>query len=63
MRRLMPFPSLSYMALGLLALVGAAAIAMVLMLAAPVRPPATLASIHAGATQIDATGAPDLSRF
>jgi alpha-beta hydrolase superfamily lysophospholipase len=59
----MSFPSLSYMALGLLALVGAAAIAMVLMLAAPVRPPPTLASIHAGATQIDATGAPDLSRF
>jgi alpha-beta hydrolase superfamily lysophospholipase len=51
------------MALGLLALVGAAAIAIVLMLAAPVHPPPTLASIHAGATQIDATGAPDLSRF
>jgi alpha-beta hydrolase superfamily lysophospholipase len=51
------------MALGMLALVGAAAIAIVLMLAAPVRPPPTLASIHAGATQIDATGAPDLSRF
>ncbi len=33
------------------------------MLASPVRRPPTLASIHAGATQIDETGAPDLSRF
>ena len=47
----------------LLALVGVAAIAIVLMLASPVRRPPTLASIHAGATQIDETGAPDLSRF
>jgi pimeloyl-ACP methyl ester carboxylesterase len=54
---------LSHLGLGLLALVGAAAIAIVLMLASPVRPPPTLASIHAGATQIDETGAPDLSRF
>jgi pimeloyl-ACP methyl ester carboxylesterase len=63
MRYLMSLSFLSYVALGLLALVGAAAIAIVLMLAAPVRPPPTLASIHAGATQIDETGAPDLSRF
>jgi pimeloyl-ACP methyl ester carboxylesterase len=49
--------------IGLLALVGAAAIAVVLMLAWPVSPPPALASIHAGATQIDETGAPDLSRF
>jgi pimeloyl-ACP methyl ester carboxylesterase len=49
--------------LGLLALVGAAAIALVLMLASPVRPPPTLVSIHQGATQIDESGAPDLSRF
>ena len=49
--------------IGLLALIGAAAIAIVLMLASPVRPPPALASIHAGATQIDETGAPDLSGF
>ena len=48
---------------GLLALVGAAAIALTLMLASPVRPPPPLASIHAGAVQIDEAGAPDLSRF
>jgi len=54
---------LSHLALGLLALVGAAAIAIVFMLASPVRRPPPLASIHAGATQIDETGAPDLSRF
>ena len=59
----MSLSTLYHLALGLLALVGAAAIAIVLMLASPVRPPPTLASIHAGATQIDETGAPDLSRF
>jgi pimeloyl-ACP methyl ester carboxylesterase len=50
-------------ALGLLALVGGAAIAIALMLAWPVRPPPTLASIHASASAIDKTGAPDLSRY
>jgi pimeloyl-ACP methyl ester carboxylesterase len=59
----MSLSSFSHLALGLLALVGAAAIALILMLASPVRPPPTLASIHAGATQIDETGAPELSRF
>ncbi len=48
--------------IGLLALIGAAAIAIVVMLASPVRPPPPLASIHAGAAQIDEMGAPDLSR-
>ena len=59
----MSLSSLSHLALGLLALVGAAAIAIAFMLASPVRRPPPLASIHAGATQIDETGAPDLSRF
>ena len=59
----MSLSTLYHLALGLLALVGVAAIAIVLMLASPVRRPPTLASIHAGATQIDETGAPDLSRF
>ncbi len=49
--------------LRLLALVGAAAIALTLMLAWPMRAPPPLASIHEGATQIDHSGAPDLSRF
>jgi pimeloyl-ACP methyl ester carboxylesterase len=59
----MSLSTLYDVALGLLALVGAAAIAIVLMLAWPVRPPPTLASIHAGAKEIDETGAPDLSRY
>ena len=54
---------LSRVLVGLLALVGAAAIAIVVMLASPVRPPPTLASIHAGAIEIDRAGAPDLGRF
>jgi len=49
--------------LALLALVGVAAIALALMLAWPLRPPPPLASIHEGAMQIDAEGAPDLSRY
>ena len=59
----MSFFVLPRVIIALLALVGVAAIAIVLMLASPVRRPPTLASIHAGATQIDETGAPDLSRF
>jgi alpha-beta hydrolase superfamily lysophospholipase len=59
----MSFFALPRVIVALLALVGVAAIAIVLMLASPVRRPPTLASIHAGATQIDETGAPDLSRF
>jgi pimeloyl-ACP methyl ester carboxylesterase len=54
---------LNHLALGLLALTGAAAIGLVLMLASPVRPPPTLASIHEGAMRIGAAGAPALSRF
>ena len=54
---------LSRILVGLLALIGVAAIALTLMLASPLRPPPPLASIHAGAMQIDETGAPDLSRF
>ena len=49
--------------IGSLALAGAAAIALALMLAWPVRPPPELTSIHAGAMQIDASGAPELRRF
>ena len=59
----MSLSTLYDVALGLLALVGAAAIAVVLMLAWPVRPPPMLASIHTGAREIDETGAPDLSRY
>jgi alpha-beta hydrolase superfamily lysophospholipase len=59
----MSVSTLSHIALGLLALVGAAAITLALMLASPVRPPPPLVSIHEGAAQIDAAGAPDLSRF
>src|ERR1700693_3028859 len=46
-----------------LAVAGAAALAVALMLAAPVRSPPPLASIHEGAIRIDAAGAPDLSRL
>jgi pimeloyl-ACP methyl ester carboxylesterase len=49
--------------LALLALVGVAAVALALMLAWPLRPPPPLASIHEGAMQIDAEGAPELSRY
>jgi pimeloyl-ACP methyl ester carboxylesterase len=59
----MSLSSLSHIVLGLLALVGVAAIALASMLASPVRPPPPLASIHAGAAQIDTTGAPELNRF
>jgi hypothetical protein len=47
----------------ILAVVGAAAIALAAMLAWPLRSPPPLASIHAGAMQINASAAPDLIRF
>jgi pimeloyl-ACP methyl ester carboxylesterase len=59
----MSFSTLHHIALGLLALVGAAAITVTFMLASPVHPPPPLVSIHEGAMQMDAAGAPDLSRF
>jgi pimeloyl-ACP methyl ester carboxylesterase len=59
----MSFSTLYHIALGLLALVGAAAITVTFMLASPVHPPPPLVSIHEGAMQMDAAGAPDLSRF
>jgi pimeloyl-ACP methyl ester carboxylesterase len=59
----MSVSTFTHIALGLLALIGAAAIAVTLMLASPVRPPPPLLSIHEGAMQIDPVGAPDLSRF
>src|SRR5271154_223146 len=63
MEQPMSLSTLTHFALGLLALVGAAAITLATMLASPVRPPPPLASIHAGATQINEAGAPDLSPF
>ena len=48
---------------GFLALVGVAAIALVVMLAQPVRSPPPLASIHEDAMRIGRDGLPDLSRF
>ncbi len=59
----MSLSTLTHVALGFLALAGAAAIAATLMLASPVRSPPPLASIHEGALQIDESDAPDLSRF
>jgi pimeloyl-ACP methyl ester carboxylesterase len=59
----MSVSTLFHLALGLLALVGIAAVTLVLMLASPVRPPPPLASIHEGAMRMDTGGAPDLSRF
>src|SRR3984957_9914193 len=59
----MSLSPLSHVALGLLALVGAAALALASTLALAGRPPPPLASIHAGAKEIDETGAPDLSRY
>jgi pimeloyl-ACP methyl ester carboxylesterase len=59
----MSLSTLTHVALGFLALAGAAAIAAALMLASPVRGPPPLASIHQGALRIDESGAPDLSRF
>jgi hypothetical protein len=59
----MSLSTLFYVALGFLALVGAAAITLVVMLASPVRPPPPLASIHERAMRMDTNGAPDLSRY
>ena len=59
----MSLSTLTHVALGFLALAGAAAIAATLMLASPVRSPPPLASIHEGALRIDESDAPDLSRF
>ena len=59
----MSLSTLFHLALGLLALVGAAAITLVLMLGSPLRPPPPLASIHEGAMRMDTSGAPDLSRY
>jgi len=46
-----------------LAAVGLAAVALFLMLRAPLKPPPRLASIGDGAMRVDAEGLPDLSRF
>jgi hypothetical protein len=59
----MPVSAIFSFLWGLLALVGIAALALILMLASPVRDPPPLASIHEGAVRIDASGAPALSRF
>lgn len=59
----MSFGVLPKLALWLLALIGAAALALAAMLAAPLHRPPPLASIHAGALAIDEAGKPELSRF
>ena len=60
----MSVPSvLWWLAVCLLAVVGVAAIALFLMLRAPLEPPPQLASIGEGATRIDAEGLPELTRF
>jgi pimeloyl-ACP methyl ester carboxylesterase len=59
----MSVSTLYYLALGALALIGVAAVTLVLMLASPVRPPPPLASIHEGAMQMDTSGAPHLSLY
>src|SRR5271156_4632166 len=55
--------SLSNLVLWPLALVGVAASTLGFMIAAPVRTPPPLASIHAGAMRIDQADKPTLSRF
>ncbi len=55
--------SAAFHLLWLFAIIGATALALALMLAAPLKPPPPLASIHEGAMRIDASGAPELSRF
>ncbi len=59
----MSFPTLLQLLLWPLALVAVAALALGLMLAAPVSQPPPLASIHAGAMAIGEEGRPELSRF
>ena len=59
----MPFNTLLHAPLYLLAAFGLAALALGGMLAAPLKRPPPLASVHAGAIKIDATEKPDLSRF
>jgi len=59
----MSFSSLLQIPIWLLALVGLAALALALLLAAPLTQPPPLASIHAGAMAIDQEGKPELSRF
>lgn len=51
------------LALWLLALAGAAAIVLVVLLSRPLKPPPPLASILDGALQIEAGGLPEFSRF
>lgn len=63
MERDVSFSTVFHPLVWLLAAVGAAAIALTLMLASPLRAPPTLASIHEGAMRIDRQGVPDLSRF
>jgi alpha-beta hydrolase superfamily lysophospholipase len=55
--------SIAHFFIWLLAVAGAAAIALALMLASPLRSPPPLASIHEGAMRIGTSGWPDLSRF
>jgi hypothetical protein len=59
----MPLVSLPQLVLVPPAVVGVVAIALAVALAAPLRAPPALASIHAGATAIDREGLPDLARF
>jgi pimeloyl-ACP methyl ester carboxylesterase len=59
----MSLSSLLQLPVWLLALVGLAALALALLLAAPLTQPPPLASIHAGAMAIDQEGKPELSRF
>src|ERR1700722_1567812 len=59
----MSIASLPTLVLAPLALVGVAAATLSLMIAAPLRMPPPLASIHAGAMAIDRSDKPALSRF
>jgi len=59
----MSLSSLLQLPVWLLALVGLAALALALMLAAPLTQPPPLASIQAGAMTIPQEGKPELSRF
>src|SRR5579862_390862 len=59
----MSIASLTNLAFAPLALIGAAAATLGLMIAAPLKMPPPLASIHAGAMAIDQSDKPALSRF